>query len=86
MTKNTSNAFVVKVNFPYLKIPYWTFFNSPFCVDFRNIQFLGSMLPQYNIWLCPFRFVSQKKNLGHFEARYEVEIRYADCSHKCKIN
>ena len=22
-----------------LEIPYWTFFNSPFCVDFRNIQF-----------------------------------------------
>ena len=35
-----------------------------------------------------FRFVSQcvKKNVGHFEARYEVELRYADCSHKYEIN
>ena len=31
-------------------------------------------------------YVTSKKNLGHFEARYEVEIRYADCSHKYKIN
>ena len=28
-----------------LKIPYWTFFNSPFRVDFRNIQFLPSSVP-----------------------------------------
>ena len=31
-------------------------------------------------------FVCQKKNLGHFEGRYEVELRYADCSNKYKIN
>ena len=27
-----------------LQIPSWTFFNSPFCVDFKNIQF-------FIIWL-----------------------------------
>ena len=32
------------------------------------------------------RFVRQKKNLGHFEVKYEVELWYADCSHKYKIN
>ena len=31
-------------------------------------------------------FVCQKKNLGHFEARYEVELWYADCSHKYRVN
>ena len=51
--------------------------------------FLGSMLPQYmalSVSSVTLRYVCQKKNLGHFEARYEVEIRYADCSHKYKIN
>ena len=49
--------------------------------------FLGSMLTQ-NMALSVGQLVTlrQKKNLGHFEARYEVEIRYADCSHKYKIN
>ena len=42
--------------------------------------FLGSMLPQY--MALPVSQFRHKKNLGHFEARYEVEIRYADCSHK----
>ena len=52
----------------------------------RN-RFLGSMLPQYMALSVSFvSYVCQKKNLGHFEARYEVELRYADCSHKYKIN
>ena len=28
----------------------------------------------------------RKFRLGHFKARYEVELWYADCSHKYKIN
>ena len=46
-----------------------------------------------NIWLCPSvsqfcQLVCKKKILGHFEARYEVEVElwYVDCSHKYKIN
>ena len=31
-------------------------------------------------------YVCEKKNLGHFYARYEVELWYVDCSHKYKIN
>ena len=49
--------------------------------------FLGSMLPQYMALSVSFvSFVCQKKNLGHFEAWYEVELWYADCPHKYKIN
>ena len=55
---------------------------------FLGKVFLGSMLPQYmalsNMYVC-YVCVS-KKNLGHFEAWYEVELWYADCSHKFKIN
>ena len=49
--------------------------------------FLGSMLPQYMaLSVSQLVTLRQKKNLGHFEARYEVELWYADCSHKYKIN
>ena len=38
--------------------------------------FLGSMLPQYMALSISFvsQLVSSKRNLGHFEARYEVEL------------
>ena len=57
----------------------------------KNIQgvftFLGSMMPQYMaLSVSSVSSVCQKIFFGHFEARYEVEIRYADCSHKYKIN
>ena len=70
-------------NFFYVSIPWH------FSLDtLWYTLFLGSMLPQYMALSVPFRYstLRQKKNLGHFEARYEVEIRYADCSHKYKIN
>ena len=52
----------------------------------EGVWFLGSMLPQY--MALSVSFVSQfvkKKNLGLFQARYEVELWYVDCSHKYKI-
>ena len=54
---------------------------------FSDTKFLGSMLPQYMaLSVSLVSFMSQKIKLGHFEARYEVELWYADCSHKYKIN
>ena len=42
VSRKTLYAFVLFISRPpkYVKVPSWTFFNSPFCVDFKTIKFV----------------------------------------------
>ena len=42
VSRNTVYTFVLLISRPpkHLKVPSWTFFNSPFCVDFKTIKFV----------------------------------------------
>ena len=42
VSHNTVYTFVLLISRPqkHLKVPSWTFFNSPFCIDFKTIKFV----------------------------------------------
>ena len=44
-----------------LEIPSWTFFNSPFCVEFKNVHF-------YVIWLNLDRDIAKILGGSHFKS------------------
>ena len=46
-----------------LKIPSWTFFKSPFCVDLKNIQF-------FIIWWTLDWYIRQILQGGHFKSKH----------------
>ena len=42
MSSKTVYAVVFRISLPLrgLEVPSWAIFNSPFCVDFENVQFV----------------------------------------------